>query len=345
MFLKSNGIEQSRKSAKTRGPRSKRSRFRPMVLDQLEGRLLLTGTTLTVNPASGVYGGTANLAAVLTITGGTTAIPDEPVDFHLGSTDLGTVTTDINGIAVIANTSLAGIDAGTFTGDVTATFAGDTTLGYTASSGANDLTVTPAPLTITAADQTNVYGAALPTLTATYTGFVNGDTSASLTTPPTITTTATSASSVDGSPYPITAAGAVDPNYTITYVAGNFTVTPAPLTITADDQTNIYGAALPTLTASYTGFVNGDTSANLTTPPTITTTATSASSVDGSPYAITATGAVDDNYTITYVAGNFTVTPAPLTITADDRPTSTAPPCRRSRRATPDSSTATRRPT
>ena len=38
------------------------------------------------------------------------------------------------------------------------------------------------------------------------------------------------------------------------------------LTITADNQTKVYGAALPTLTASYTGFVNGDTSASFDHP-------------------------------------------------------------------------------
>ena len=145
-----------------------------------------------------------------------------------------------------------------------------------------------------------------------YTGFVNGDTSASLTTPPTLTTTATAASHVAGSPYAITASGAVDTDYTISYVAGSLTVTPAPLTITADNQTKVYGAALPTLTASYTGFVNGDTSASLTTPPTLTTTATAASHVAGSPYAITASGAVDTDYTISYVAGSLTVTPLPV---------------------------------
>ena len=106
-------------------------------------------------------------------------------------------------------------------------------------------------MTITADNQTKVYGAALPTLTASYTGFVNGDTSASLTTQPTLTTTATASSHVAGSPYTITASGAVDADYSITYVAGSLTVTAAALTITADNQTKAYGAALPTLTASY----------------------------------------------------------------------------------------------
>ena len=182
-----------------------------------------------------------------------------------------------------------------------------------------NLAVTPAPLTITADDQTKVYGAAPPTLTVSYTGFVNGDDSTSLTTLPTVTTTATAASHVAGSPYAISASGAVDSNYTISYVDGNLAVTPAPLTITADNQSKVYGAALPTLTASFTGFVNGDTSANLTTAPTITTNATSASHVSGNPYTITADGAVDSDYTISYVDGNLDVTPAPLTIIADDQ--------------------------
>ena len=190
---------------------------------------------------------------------------------------------------------------------------------YTISYVAGNLTITQAPLTITANNQTKVYGAALPTLTASYTGFVNGDTSASLSTGPTLSTTATSASNVSGSPYSITASGASGSNYAISYVGGNLTITQAPLTITANNQTKAYGAALPTLTASYTGFVNGDTSASLTTGPTLSTTTTSASNVSGSPYSITASGAVDGNYSIGYVAGNLTLTPVSLTITANNQ--------------------------
>ena len=82
-------------------------------------------------------------------------------------------------------------------------------------------------------------------------------------------------------PTAITASGAADSNYAITYVAGSLTVTTAPLTITAVNKTKVYGAALPTLTATYSGFVNGDTSASLTTQPTLTTTATASSHVVG----------------------------------------------------------------
>ena len=89
------------------------------------------------------------------------------------------------------------------------------------------------------------YGGPMPPLTFEYSGLVNGDTPASLTTPPTLTTTATDASHVAGSPYPITAGGAVDSDYAISYVSGSLTVTPAPLTIAADDQTMTYGGPVP----------------------------------------------------------------------------------------------------
>ena len=82
---------------------------------------------------------------------------------------------------------------------------------------------------------------------------VNGDTPASLNAQPTLTTHATAGSHVSGSPYAITVSGAADPDYTISYVPGTLTVTPAPLTIKADNQIMVYGAGLPALTASYSG--------------------------------------------------------------------------------------------
>jgi hypothetical protein len=101
---------------------------------------------------------------------------------------------------------------------------------------------------------------------------------------------------------------------------GGQQVNPAPLTITADDQVKIVGDPVPALTASYSGFVNGDDVASLTTPPTLTTTATATSPGVDSPYPITASGAVDADYVITYVPGllfvleNPSSFPGPVTI-------------------------------
>ena len=176
-------------------------------------------------------------------------------------------------------------------------------------------TVTPAPLTITAGSPTSVYGSAIPTLTVTYNGFVNNDSPLNLTTPPSVTTTAQTNSGTGA--YPVSASGAVDLNYAITYVAGNLTITPASLTITANDQAKLYGAANPALTLTYTTFVNNDTQASLTTQPVVGTTATSTSAVG--PYPITVSGAADSNYTITYTDGTLTinaVAPAAVTLAA-----------------------------
>ena len=104
--------------------------------------------------------------------------------------------------------------------------------------------------------------------------------------------------------YTITASGAVDPDYTISYVAGTLTVTPAALTITADNQSKVYGAALPALTASYSGFVNGDTAASLDHAAHARHDGHGRQPRPGSPYTITASGAADADYTISYVAGH-----------------------------------------
>ena len=188
---------------------------------------------------------------------------------------------------------------------------------YNISYVAGTLSIGKAALLITVNNQTSTYGSPIPTLTVSYSGFVNGDNASSLTTAPIITTIGT-ASSAAGT-YPINASGAADPNYTISYVAGTLTIGQAPLTITADNQTLVYGATIPVLTASYSGFVNGDNTASLTTPPTITSTGTSTS--PAGTYAITASGAVDPNYAITYVAGTLSIGKAPLTITANDQTT------------------------
>jgi hypothetical protein len=85
-----------------------------------------------------------------------------------------------------------------------------------------------------------------------------------------------------------------------------FAVDPAPLTITADDKSRTQGAPNPPLTASYAGFVGGDSEADLDSPVVLTTTAVLTSPVG--TYPIFASGAVDVNYAITHVNGVLTVT-------------------------------------
>ena len=113
--------------------------------------------------------------------------------------------------------------------------------------------------------------------------------------------------------YPLNASGASDDDYNITYLPGTLTVTPAPLTITANDAAMFAGQVVPALTASYSGLENGDTPASLGSPPVVSTAATSAS--PAGVYAITVGGATSTDYTITYVNGLLTVNPALVTLT------------------------------
>jgi alpha-tubulin suppressor-like RCC1 family protein len=248
--------------------------------------------TITADNKSKLYG-TANPA--LTASYGGFVNGDNPASLN---------------IPVSLSTSPA-LQVGTY--DISASGAFDPDYSITFFQGT--LTVTPAALLITADDQSKVYGATLPTLTVHYSGFVGGDTPASLDTPPTVGTAATAASAVGT--YAITASGAAAHNYAIAYAPGLLTVTRAPLTVTAQDRSKVYGADLPSFGASYTGFVNGDGEGSLDTPPTFSTTATAASNVG--TYAINVSAAADANYTVSFVPGTLTVTAKLLTVTADNK--------------------------
>jgi len=79
-------------------------------------------------------------------------------------------------------------------------------------------------LTITASDATMTYGDAPPGITPIYSGFVNGDTAASLTVQPTCATTSTPATAPGTYPGATSCSGAVDSAYNIIYRVGTVTV-------------------------------------------------------------------------------------------------------------------------
>ena len=177
------------------------------------------------------------------------------------------------------------------------------------------LKITLAALTVTANSATKVYGGSLPVLTARITGFVNGDPIGVVSGSASLTTTATASSTV-GFYLIHAAAGTLSAaNYdfpAVDAIGIGLTVTPALLTITAASQTMAPGQAVPTLTAIFNGFVNGDTPASLATPPTFTTTATSASPTGS--YPIVVSGASSPDYTISFVNGLLTLSSPPATV-------------------------------
>src|SRR5690606_6087632 len=96
-------------------------------------------------------------------------------------------------------------------------------------------------------------------------------------------------------------------NYNITFVNGKLRVGKAGLNVTADNKTKFVGTANPVFTVNYNGFVNGETESELSILPTATSTATISSPLG--TYPIPASGALAENYEISYQNGTLTVKP------------------------------------
>jgi gliding motility-associated-like protein len=121
----------------------------------------------------------------------------------------------------------AGNGAGTYPIQIgTLTAGSNYTINYT---GAN-LTIDKKVMTITADNKNRLFNLANPTLSVSYSGFVGIEDITSLSTLPTITTTAIGTSPVGS--YPITASGAVANNYSFNYVTGTLTIAASSQAIT-----------------------------------------------------------------------------------------------------------------
>ena len=206
-----------------------------------------TTIIVTDHPAGSIYGQTIYITATVSASLGA-GTPTGTVQLQIDGNNFGSAVLLYDGMASIPISSLR---AGSHS--VTATYGSDNAPVFQNSQtvSAIEADVSPASLTVTADAKSKAYGGAPPALTASYSGFVNGDTAANLTTQAALSTTATSASRVSGNPYTITASAAADADYTISYVNGSLTVTPVSLTVTADAKSEAYGAAPPALTASY----------------------------------------------------------------------------------------------
>jgi hypothetical protein len=136
-------------------------------VEALEGRRLLAplpvsvqATQLTAVAGRGVYAGTATLMATLTAAGAPLA--GEMVTFTLegggAPIAVGSAPTDTTGLATLPGVALGGLNAGVFAGAVAASFAGDAN--DAASKASGDLTVSPAPATLSLGGLTTTYDGA-----------------------------------------------------------------------------------------------------------------------------------------------------------------------------------------
>ncbi len=105
---------------------------------------------------------------------------------------------------------------------LSATFTPADPANYVGGSVATTITVAPAPLVVLALNASKPFGAPLPAFSGSATGFVNGDTLASLGGSLSFVTTATAGSAVGT--YPIVPSGLSSPNYAIAFVAGTLSI-------------------------------------------------------------------------------------------------------------------------
>lgn len=116
-------------------------------------------------------------------------------------------------------------------------------------------------------------------------------------------------------------AGAQAGSYTLasTSATNTASITPASLTVTADDQSRPYGATNPLFTASYNGFVAGEGMEVLSGSPDLSTTAVVDSPVGNYPIDVSAGTLSAPNYNLSFVAGTLAVLERPVIVIAINR--------------------------
>src|SRR4029079_3590235 len=216
----------------------------------------------------------------------------------------------ISGSPTLSTTAQTNSPVGTY--PITAALGSLSATNYSFAFSNGTLTVGQALLTVAANNQNKTYGATNPVLTASYSGFVNNDTTNALSGQPNLSTTAQTNSPVGT--YPITAAlGSLSTtNYSFAFSNGTLTVGQALLTVAANNQNKTYGATNPVLTASYSGFVNNETTNALSGQPNLSTTAQTNSPVGTYPITAALGSLSATNYSFAFTKGLLTVSAASL---------------------------------
>jgi sugar lactone lactonase YvrE len=253
--------------------------------------------TVTPNNKSAFYGAIPATFAY-TITG-----------FAAGDT----VANSVMGQAVIGSHVQPNSGAGTYALTVSQGTLSATNYSFLFSTGT--LTVRKAYLHVFPTSMQRAYGAAMPNFAWTLNGFFNGDASGVVTGSPAITTTATASSPVGSYPITATAGTLAAANYVFDIRAATLTVTAAALTVTATNQSISYGAAIPGLVYTISGFANGDSAANATHgAPVVSTTATSQSNAGSYMIGAALGSLTSSNYSFRFVSGTLTVNKAVVSV-------------------------------
>ena len=168
------------------------------------------------------------------------------------------------------------------------------------------LTITKAPLSISAGNYTKKQGDAMPVFKASYAGFKNGEDESVLTKQPVFSCEANEASAP--AEYAVTISGAEAENYDISYEQGRLTVVEADaVVVRAKSYSRQYGDENPVLEFETEG-------AALDGTPEIVCSAVANSPVGS--YTIEVKQGSIKNYNVHFESGSLVITKAPLSISA-----------------------------
>lgn len=176
------------------------------------------------------------------------------------------------------------------------------------------LTVTKAPLVLTANDKSRLYYEDNPTFDFSLSGLRNGDAKSCLSVMPEYECQATKSSDVGN--YAVVPYGADAKNYSIEYRNGTLNISPRQLTASIGDYSRRYGTDNPQFEVTYNGFVNDEDKSVLTSQVIIICSADRNSDVGEYPIILTNGDAV--NYVISkYNNGTLSIEKADQTLIWD----------------------------
>ena len=291
----------------------------PLVATIVGGLIHITGAgTTTINASQATDGNypAASVDQMLTVnTAALTVTADDKTKFEqvanppLTITYTGFVLGETSAVLLtqptISTTAVLNSPPGIYPITVT----GATAANYNITHVNGTLTVTPKQ------NQTITFNN-LPTKTYGNANFAAGATSTNNTIPVTYTSSNPAVATIIGTSIHIAGAGTSvitasqagnDGYFPATPVSKTLTVNKANLVIKVLDTVKTIGQANPAFTITFTGFVLGETVANLLTPPVAATIATASTSPGY--YPITLSGATSNNYNITNTNGRLTILP------------------------------------
>jgi hypothetical protein len=271
----------------------------------------VNGTLTVTKPAE-----TINWPVTSPITYGTTLVNELDATVTANGSQVPSVCTYKNGSTVLSSSTV--LPAGTYS--LTVSCVPNDTTDYTTQTTTATLVVSPAPLVVTADNKSKVFNTANPTLTDTITGFVNSDTSASLTGSANLSTTAVTNSPVGNYPISFSSPTLANPNYSITYVNGTLTVTQPnesinwPITSPITYGTNLNGELNAVVTAG------GSTVPGVCTYKNGSTVLSTGTILPAGTYSLTVSCVPNDttDYTTQTTTATLVVSPAPLVVTANN---------------------------